>query len=48
MIRKIPGKNQWRVYSEKGKNMGTYKTKHEAHIRLSQVEAFKAGAKKRR
>jgi len=41
MIRKLPSKRLWRVYSESGRNMGTFKSKHLAHKRLGQVEAFK-------
>jgi len=47
MIRKLPNKRLWRVYSESGRNMGTFKTKHLAHKRLGQVEAFKRRTKKR-
>jgi hypothetical protein len=32
---------QWRVVSEKGRNLGTYATKKEAENRLRQVEYFK-------
>ncbi len=39
MIRKIKG--GYRVVSEKGRNMGTYKTKEEAQKRLRQIEYFK-------
>lgn len=38
-IKKVPG--GWRVMSEKGKNLGTYKTKEEAKKRLRQIEYFK-------
>lgn len=40
MIRKI-GANKWRVYSENGRNLGTYRSKKEAIRRLRQVEWFK-------
>ena len=39
-IRKLPN-GKYRVLSEKGKNLGTYKTKNEAKKRLRQVEYFK-------
>lgn len=39
MIKKI--KQGYRVVSESGRNMGTYKTKEEAKIRLRQIEFFK-------
>jgi len=34
-------KDGWQVQSEKGRNMGTYKTKKEAEKRLRQIEYFK-------
>jgi len=39
MIKKIKGK--YKVLSESGKNMGTYKTRAEAEKRLKQIEFFK-------
>jgi len=39
MIRKING--EYRVLSEKGRNMGTYKTMKTAKQRLKQIEYFK-------
>ncbi len=39
MIRKV--KEGFRVLSEKGRNMGTYKTREEAKKRLAQIEFFK-------
>jgi hypothetical protein len=39
MIRKI--KEGYRVLSEKGRNMGTYKTEGGAKKRLQQIEYFK-------
>ncbi len=39
MIRKI--KNGYKVVSESGRNMGTYKTLAEAKNRLRQIEFFK-------
>jgi SPP1 gp7 family putative phage head morphogenesis protein len=33
--------NEWCVYSEKGKNMGCYKTEKEAKKRLGEIEYFK-------
>ncbi len=44
MIRKI--KEGYRVMSENGRNMGTYKTLEEAKKRLRQIEFFKHKAKK--
>ena len=42
LIEKIVKKgSKWQVQSEKGKNLGTYKTKKEAEDRLKQVEYFK-------
>ena len=38
-IRQVGGK--WRVFSEKGKNMGTFPTKALAEKRLRQIEYFK-------
>ncbi len=37
---------KYRVLSKKGKNLGTFDTKHEAHVRLGQVEAFKKKGKR--
>ena len=39
MIKKVKGR--YRVISEKGRNMGTYKTLAEAKRRLQQIEYFK-------
>lgn len=39
MIKKI--KNGYQVQSEKGRNMGMYKTEEEAKKRLQQIEYFK-------
>lgn len=39
MIKKV--KEGYRVVSEKGRNMGTYKTEGEAKKRLAQIEYFK-------
>ena len=39
MIKKV--KEGYRVVSEKGRNMGTYKTEGEAKKRLKQIEYFK-------
>lgn len=39
-IRQLPNK-KWRVFSEKGKNLGTFDTKNEAKTRLKQIEMFK-------
>ena len=40
--------NKWCVLSSKGKNLGCSKSKHQAHVRLGQVEAFKRRAAKRK
>ena len=45
MIRKVQG--GYRVLSESGRNMGTYRTKWEAEKRLRQIEMFKHLKKKR-
>jgi len=39
MIKKI--KNGYKVVSESGRNMGTYKTREETKKRLKQIEYFK-------
>lgn len=39
-IRKLPN-GKYRVFSEKGKNLGTYSTHEEAKKRLRQIEFFK-------
>jgi len=39
MIRKVQG--GYRVLSESGRNLGTYRTKAEAEKRLRQIEMFK-------
>ena len=39
MIKKV--KEGYRVESEKGRNMGTYRTMEEAKRRLRQIEFFK-------
>lgn len=40
VIRKVPGAG-YRVYSEKGRNMGTYRYRSQAETRLQQIEMFK-------
>lgn len=46
-IRKVPGKNEWNVYSESGKSLGKgYKSEKAAKERLKQVEMFKHMDKK--
>lgn len=45
VIRKIPDKQEWCVYSHKGKNMGCYDSQAGAKKRLQQVEYFKHGGK---
>lgn len=47
-IKKLPGKQKWRVLSEKGRNMGTFDSEEEAKKRLKQVEYFKHLDKKKR
>lgn len=44
-IRQI-SKSRWRVFSEKGKNLGTFPSKSKAKERLKQVEMFKHTKKK--
>jgi len=39
VIKKI--KNKWKIFSEKGKELGSYDTKNEAVKRLKQIEYFK-------
>ncbi|SRR5258708_3267155 len=39
--------NKWKVFSEKGKVLGTYNTKAEATTRLKQIELFKHMNKKK-
>lgn len=39
MIKKV--RDGYRVVSETGRNMGTYRTKEEAEHRLQQIEYFK-------
>ena len=45
MIRKVQG--GYRVLSESGRSMGTYRTKAEAEKRLRQIEMFKHLKRKR-
>lgn len=40
-IRKNPNKEEWTVYSENGKHMGTYRSQIAAKKRLKQIEFFK-------
>jgi sulfur relay (sulfurtransferase) DsrC/TusE family protein len=40
-IRKTPGKQEWCVFSSKGKNLGCFETETEAKKRLQQIEYFK-------
>jgi hypothetical protein len=35
------GHGKWRIFSKKGKNLGTYPTEKEAKTRLKQIEYFK-------
>lgn len=41
VVRKLPGQNKWRVYSEDGKNLGTYDSYEAAEKRRKQIEMFK-------
>jgi len=41
VIRKTPDKEEWCVYSKKGKNLGCYPSLSQAKKRLQQVEYFK-------
>jgi hypothetical protein len=42
MIRKLPGKNRWKVTSEKNKrNLGIFSSLKKAKKRLAQVEYFR-------
>ena len=43
-IRKLSGQNKWRLYSEKGRNLGTYSSKAGAVKRENQVNYFKSRA----
>jgi hypothetical protein len=45
MIRRV--RDGYRVVSESGRNMGTYRTKAEAEKRLRQIEMFKHLRRKR-
>ena len=41
MIRKLPGQNKWRLYSSKGKNLGTFLSKSKAEKHELNVQFFK-------
>lgn len=41
VIRKTPDKDEWCVYSEKGRSFGCYPSKPQAEKRLQQIEYFK-------
>lgn len=41
-IRKLRDKDQWRVYSEEGRNLGTYDSESAAKERLQQIHYFKS------
>lgn len=47
VIRKLPEKHEWRLYSRKGKNLGTFPTKAAAYKHEGQVEWFKKHSKRR-
>ena len=40
-IKKVKDKEKWRVYSESGKNLGTYDSVKDAKSRLKEIEFFK-------
>ena len=40
-IKKLPGQEKWRVYSESGRNMGTYDSESGAKDRIREIEFFK-------
>ena len=40
-IKKLPGKEKWRVFSESGKNMGTFDSMAKAKKHLKEIEFFK-------
>lgn len=40
-IKKLKDKEKWRVYSESGKNLGTYDSMKDAKSRLKEIEFFK-------
>lgn len=46
-IRKLPN-GRWRVFSEKGKNLGTFNSRELAQKRLKQIEMFKHMNKRKR
>ena len=41
MIRKMPNKNEWKLYSKKGKVLGTFKSRKKAVDRERQIQYFK-------
>jgi|TARA_R100000455_G_C6272473_1_gene129288 hypothetical protein len=41
MIRKMPNKNEWKLYSKKGKVLGTFKSRKKAVERERQIQYFK-------
>ncbi len=42
MIRKMPNKNVWKLYSKKGDVLGTFKSRKKAEDRERQVNYFKS------
>jgi len=41
MIRKLPNQNKWRLYSSKGRNLGTFSSKEKAEKHEREVQFFK-------
>ena len=41
MIRKTRNKNEWKLYSKKGKVLGTFKSRKKAVDRERQIQYFK-------
>jgi hypothetical protein len=42
MIRKMPNKNVWKLYSKKGDVLGTFRSKKKAEERERQINYFKS------
>lgn len=40
-VRKLRGRNLWRVYSRKGRNLGTFESREEAEAHLALIERIK-------
>jgi len=41
MIRKLPGRRKWRLYSRSGRNLGTFDSKEAALKHEREVQFFK-------